>query len=48
MTGYNVAIFRVYSAVGHGNALIDTMSSFGVKSTLCRYIVALGHMFANN
>ena len=31
---YNVQIARLYGAAGHGKGLIDTMSSFGVKSIL--------------
>ena len=38
---YNFKIVRVYGASGHGKDLIDTMSSFDVKSILCCDVVSL-------
>ena len=31
LSKYNVKITRIYGATGHGNGLVDAMSSFGVK-----------------
>ena len=38
---YNFKIVTVYGASGHGKDLIDTMSSFDVKSILCCDVVSL-------
>ena len=35
LSKYNVKITRIYGATGHGNGLVDAMSSFGVKYIPC-------------
>ena len=45
---YHVRIIRIYGAAGYGKGVIDTMSSFGVKSILKRDITGLDVWFGDN
>ena len=45
---YNCQIIRVHGAAGHGNGLIDAMSSFGVKAILKRDVIAFDQWFQNS
>ena len=36
---YNIKIIKIYGTAGHGKGLINAMSSFEVKSILCRDVI---------
>ena len=42
---FSVVIVRTFGAAGHRKELIDAVSSFGVKSILCRDIITLNKWF---
>ena len=45
---YNIRISRLYRTAGHGNVLIDAMSSFSLKSVIRKDVIAFEKWFENS